>query len=95
MDEGDDFNYSDLDDVAFDEEASAFPEQGFEEPQTGAVVVAAPSAYGSGYESEDLATRSPSERDALRLRQQVGASTSRRRGGLERGPEEVAFDSRG
>ena len=41
MDEGDDFNYSDLDDVAFDEEASAFPEQGFEEPQTGAVVVAA------------------------------------------------------
>ena len=58
MDEGDDFNYSDLDDVAFDEEAPAFPEQGFEEPQTGAVVVAAPSAYGSDYESDDLATRS-------------------------------------
>ena len=36
-----------------------------------------------------------SERVSLRLRQQVGASTSRRRGGLERGPGEVAIDSRG
>ena len=62
MDEGDDFDYNDLGGVVFDEEVPSSPEQGLEEPQTGAVVVAAATvacAYGSDYESDDLATRSP------------------------------------
>ena len=41
MDEDDDFDYNDLDGVVFDEEVPSSPEQGLEEPQTGAVVVAA------------------------------------------------------
>ena len=41
MDEDDDFDYNDLDGVVFDEEVPSTPEQGLEEPQTGAVVVAA------------------------------------------------------
>jgi len=62
MDEGGDFDYSGLGGVVFDEEVAGSPEQGHEEPQTGEVVVAAAAAacdYGSDYESDDLASRSP------------------------------------
>ena len=57
MDEGDDFDYNGLGGVVFDEEVTGSAEQGPKELQTGEVPAAC--AYGSDYESDDLATRSP------------------------------------
>ena len=59
MDEGDDFDYDELEGVVFDEEEGGTPEQGLEEPQTGEVPAACP--YGSDYESDDLAPAGLSE----------------------------------
>ena len=61
MDEGEDFDYNGLNGVVFDEKIAQSPEKGHEEPQTGKAVVAAATAacaFGSDYESDDLATRS-------------------------------------
>ena len=87
MDEDDDFDYNDLDGVVFDEEVPSTPEQGLEEPQTGAVVVAAATAacaYGSDYESDDLATHSPAKKPKTEMGQSGGGrkkgSTSTRHG---------------
>jgi len=62
MDEGDDFDYNGLDAVVFDEEVAGSP------GRPGEVVVAAATAayaYGSDYESDDLATRKPGVLQAL------------------------------
>ena len=70
MDESDDFDYDELEGVVFDEEEGGTPERGLEEPQTGEVPAACP--YGSDYESDDLATRSPSKKPKTDTRRKVG-----------------------